>query len=141
MHIGKTWTTIDRLSTIWKSSLSDRIKREFFHTETVLLLHSCTIWTLTRRYKKKLGIKYTLMLYIALNKSWKQHPTKHHLYGHLPPISQTIQVRRARHAGKRWTPTHGHSSVGGLAETYIHHLRANTGCRLEDLPNAMTNRD
>ena len=26
-------------------------------------------------------------------------PTRHQLYGHLPPITKTIQVRRTRHAG------------------------------------------
>ena len=35
-------------------------------------------------------------------KSWRQHPTKHQLYGHLPPITKTIQVRRTRHAGHCW---------------------------------------
>ena len=34
-----------------------------------------------------------------LNKSWRQHPTKHQLYGHLPPIMKPIQVRWTRHAG------------------------------------------
>ena len=60
------------------------------------------------------------MLRAILNKSWRQHPTRHQLYGHLPPITKTIQVRRARHAGHcwrsrdelisdvlLWTPTHG----------------------------------
>ena len=28
--IGKAWTATDRLSTIWKSDLSDKINREFF---------------------------------------------------------------------------------------------------------------
>ena len=37
-----------------------------------------------------------------LNKSWQQHPTRHQLYGHLPPITKTIQVRRTRHAGHCW---------------------------------------
>ena len=27
----------------------------------------------------------------AVNKSWKQHPTKPRLYSYLPPISKTIQ--------------------------------------------------
>ena len=36
-----------------------------------------------------------------MNKSWGQHPTKQ-LYGHLPLISKTIQVRRTRHAGHCW---------------------------------------
>ena len=30
------------------------------------------------------------------------NPTRHQLYGHLPPISKTIQVRRTRHAGQYW---------------------------------------
>ena len=37
-----------------------------------------------------------------LNKSWRQHPTRHQLYGHLPTITKTIQVRRTRHAGHCW---------------------------------------
>ena len=42
------------------------------------------------------------MLRAILNKSWKQHPTRHQLYGHLPPIMKTIKVRRTRHAGHCW---------------------------------------
>ena len=38
------------------------------------------------------------MFRAILNKSWRQHPTRHQLYGHLPPITKTIQVRRTRHA-------------------------------------------
>ena len=34
--------------------------------------------------------------------SWRQHPTRHQLYGHLPPITETIQVRQTRHAGHCW---------------------------------------
>ena len=37
-----------------------------------------------------------------MNKSWRQHPTKHQLYGHLPPITKTIQVRWTRHTGHCW---------------------------------------
>ena len=36
------------------------------------------------------------------SQSWRQHPTRHQLYGHLPPITKTIQVRRTRHAGHCW---------------------------------------
>ena len=42
------------------------------------------------------------MLRAILNKSWQQHPTRHQLYSHLPPIMKTIQVRRTRHAGHCW---------------------------------------
>ena len=59
-------------------------------------------WTLTKRPEKKLDGNYTRMLRAILNKSWRQHPTTHQLYGHLPPITKTIQVRRTRHAGHCW---------------------------------------
>ena len=42
------------------------------------------------------------MLRAILNKSWRQHLTRHQLYGHLPPITKTMQVRRTRHAGHCW---------------------------------------
>ena len=32
------------------------------------------------------------MLLAVFNKPWKQYPMKELLYGHLPPILQTIQV-------------------------------------------------
>ena len=42
------------------------------------------------------------MLRAILNESWLQHPTRHQLYGHLPPNTKTIQARRTRHAGHCW---------------------------------------
>ena len=42
------------------------------------------------------------MLRAILNKSWRQHPIRHQLYGHLPPITKTIEVRWTRHAGHSW---------------------------------------
>ena len=60
--------------------------------------YGCTTWTLTKRLEKKLDGNYTRMLRAILNKSWRQHPTRHQLYGHLPPITKTIQVRRTRHS-------------------------------------------
>ena len=99
----KAWTAIDKLSIIWKSNLSDKMKRSFFQAAAVsILLYGCTTWTLTKRLEKKLDGNYTRMLRVIFNKSWWQHPTKHQLYGHLPPITKTIQVRRTRHAGHCW---------------------------------------
>ena len=69
---------------------------------TSILLCGCTTWTLTKRLEKKLDGNYTRILRAILNKSWRQHPTRHQLYGHLPPITKTIQVRRTRHAGHSW---------------------------------------
>ena len=94
------------------------------------------------------------MLRAILNKSWRQHPTRHQLYGHLPPITKTIQVRRTRHAGHCWrsrdelirdvllgTPTHGRAKSGRPARTYIQQLCEDTGCCPEDLPRAMNERE
>ena len=82
---------------------ADKMKRSFFQAAVVsILLYGCTTWTLTKRLKKKLDGNYTRMLRAILNKSWRQHPTRHQLYGHLPLIPKTIQVRRTRHAGHCW---------------------------------------
>ena len=98
-QLTKAWTPIDKLSIIWKSDLTDKMKRCFFQAAVVsILLYGCTTWTL----EKKLDGNYTRMLRAILNKSWRQHPTKHQLYGHLPPITKTIQARRTRHAGHCW---------------------------------------
>ena len=93
------------------------------------------------------------MLRAILNKSWQQHPTRHQLYGHLPPITKTIQVRRTRQAGHcwrskdelvsdvlLWTPTYGQAKAGWPARTYIQQLCEDTGCNLEDLPEVMNDR-
>ena len=94
---------IDRLSVIWKSDLTDKIKCSFFQAAVVsILLYGCTTWTLTKRMEKKLDGNYTRMLRAILNKSWKKHPTKQHLYGHLLLITKTIKVRQTRHAGHCW---------------------------------------
>ena len=146
---------IYRLSTIWKSDLTDKMKRSFFQAAvTSILLYGCTTWTLTKRLEKKLDGNYTRMLRAILNKSWQQHPTRHQLYGHLPPITKTIQVRRTRHAGHcwrsrdelirdvlLWIPTHGRAKAGRPARTYIQQLCEDTGCCPEDLPRAMNDRE
>ena len=129
-RLTKAWTAINRLSTIWKSDLTDKMKRSFFQAAvTSILLYGCTTWTLTKRLEKKLDGNYTRMLRAILNKSWQRHPTRHQLYGHLPPITKSIQVRRTRHAGHcwrsrdelirdvlLWIPTHGRAKAGRLQD-------------------------
>ena len=90
-RLTKAWTAIGRLSIIWKSDLTDRIKHSFFQAAVVsILLYGCATWTLTKRLEKKLDGNYISMLRAILNNSRRQHPTKHQLYGHLPPITKTI---------------------------------------------------
>ena len=131
------------------------MKRSFFQTAVVsILLYGCTTWTLTKRLEKKLDGNYTRMLRAILNKSWRQHLTRHQLYGHLPPITKTIRVRRTRHARHcwrsrdelisdvlLWTPTHGRAKAGRPARTYIQQLGEDTGCSPEYLSETMNDRE
>ena len=102
----------------------------------------------------KLDGNYTRMLRAILNKSRWQHPTKQQLYGHQLPIAKTIKIRQTRHAGHcwrswdelisdvlLWTPSHGRAKAGRPAVTYIQQLFVDTGCSLEDLHEAMDNRE
>ena len=102
-RLTKAWTAFDRLAIIWKLDLTNKMKRSFFQVVVVsILLYGCTTWTLTKRLEKNLHGNYTRMLKAIWNKSRRQHPTRHQLYHHLPPITKTIQVRRTRHAGHCW---------------------------------------
>ena len=119
-----------------------------------ILLYGCTTWTLTKRLEKKLDGNYTRMLRVILNKSWRQQPTKHQLYGYLSPVTSTIkirQTRRARHCWRSrdelisdvllWTPSHGRAKARRPARTYIQQLCVDTGCSPENLPEAMNDRE
>ena len=130
------------------------MKRSFFQAAVVsILLYGCTTWTLTKRTEKKLDGNYTRMLQAILNKSWGQHPTKQQLYGHLPPITKTVKVRRTRNAGHckrssdelisdvlRWTPSHSRAKAGQPARTNIQQLCVDAGCSPVDQPEVMNDR-
>ena len=131
------------------------MNRCFFQAAIVsILLYGCTTWTLIKRLKKKLNGNYKRMLRAILNKSWKQHPTKQKLYGHLPLITKTIQVRRTRHAGPcwkstdeiisdvlLWTPSYGRAKAGRPARTYIQQICKDTGCSPGDILEAMNDEE
>ena len=92
-QLAKAWIAIDKLSVIWKSDLTDKMKRSFFQAAIgSILLYGCTTWTLTKWTEKNLDGNYTKMLWAILNKSWRQHPTKKQLYGHIPPIYIYIYI-------------------------------------------------
>ena len=153
-RLTKALTAIDKLLIIWKSDLTNKMKHSFFQAAVAsILLHGCTTWTLTKQLEKKLDGNYTRMLQTILNKSWRQHPTKYQLYGHLPPITKTIKVRWTRHAEHcwrsrdelksdvLWTPSYDQAKAGRSARTYIQQLCEDTGCSSEDLPDAMNDRE
>ena len=76
-----------------------------------------------------------------MNKSWRQHPTKHQLYGHLPPITKTIQVRWTHQWCTPMDPAYGQAKAERPAWTYIQQLCEDMGCSPEDLPKAMNDRE
>ena len=52
--LTKAWTAI-----IWKSDLTDKMKRSFFQAMVMsILLYGCTTWTRTKRLEKKLDGNY-----------------------------------------------------------------------------------
>ena len=150
-QLAKAWTAIDRLSVIWKTNMTDKMKRGFLKpTVEPILLYRCTTWTLTKLIEKKLDGSCTGMLRAILNKSWWQQPIKQQLYGHSPPATKTVKVSRTRHVGHcrrskdellsvvlLWTPSHGRAKAERPTRTYIQQLCADTGCSPEDLPEAM----
>ena len=74
MRLAKAWTAIDRLSIIWKSDLTDKMKHSFFQAAVVsILLYGCTTWTLTKCMEKKLDGNCTRMLQAISNKSCRPH--------------------------------------------------------------------
>ena len=154
-RLAKAWSAHDWLSVLWKSDLTDKMKRSFFQAAVVsILLYGCTTWTLKKRMEKKLDGNYIRMLRAILNKSWRQQPTKQQLYAPLSPITKTIKIRRTRHAGRwwrskdklindvlQWTPSHRLAKAGRPARTYLQQLCADTGCSSENLPEAMDDRE
>ena len=88
-RLAKARTANNRL---WKSDLTDKMKRSFFQAAVVsILLYGCTTWMLSQRMEKELDGNYTRMLQAIMNKSWRQYPTTQQLYGHRPLITKTIK--------------------------------------------------
>ena len=95
------------------------------------------------------------MLRAILNKSWRQHPRRHQLYGHLSrnlsilsrnlfKLDEPDMLEKQGRTHKWCTlmdPTHGRAKTGRPARTYIQQLCEDTGCCPEDLPEAMNDRE
>ena len=121
-RLTKAWTAINRLSIIWKSDLTDKMKRSFFQAAvTSILLYGCTTWTLTKRLEKKLDGNYT-------------RRTRHagHCWRSRDELIRDVLL---------WTPTHGRAKTGRPARTYIQQLCEDTGCCPEDFPRAINDRE
>ena len=152
---GSSLKQVDKFTYLGSSVSSTETDINIFFQAVVvsILLYGCTAWTLTKRIERKLDGNYTRMLRAILSKSWRQHPAKQQLYGHWPPSMKSIQVRQTRYAEHCWrnrdelisdillgTPLHRQGKAGQPARTYIQQLGDDTGCSLEDLPEAIGDR-
>ena len=123
--------------------------RSFFQAAIVsILLYGSTTWSLIKWMEKNIDGNYSRILRAILNKSWRQHPTKQQLYGHLTPITKTIKIGRTRHVGHcwrigdklisdvlLWTPSLRRAKAGRPARSYIQQLCSDTVCSHEDHDN------
>ena len=92
IRIKKAVNVIDKLPVIWKSDPHWWNKTGFLPT---CVCDGTTVWIYlqnpdSKHMEKKLDENNTRMLWVILNKFWKQRPTKQHLYGHFLAILQTI---------------------------------------------------
>ena len=117
------------------------VSSNYFNLITVIYLNTVIWFQVFPSNTNNYMVSSNYFDLIILNKSWRHHPTRHQLYGHLSPITKTIQVRRTSHTGHcwgskdecisdalLWTPTYGRAKVGRPARTYIQQLCEDTGC-------------
>ena len=117
IHIVKVWTDIDKLSTIRKFDIFDKIQQEFFQIVTIsVLLYDCTTWTLMKQLEKRLDGNYTRMLCAVFNKSWRSPswPLTIHLTNYPGKTNKTCWALL-----KKQEPTHNqHSPVDSYTWTH-----------------------
>ena len=153
-RLAKAWTAIDWLSVIWKSDLTDKIKRSFFtssdRVDTAIWMHHMDA---SKTYGEKTGWQFHKNAASCIGQVLEATP--HKTAAARPPTTHhenhQIQTRHAGHCWRSkdeligdvllWTPSHWRAKVGRPAWTYIQQLCADTGCSLEDLPGAMDDRD
>ena len=155
IRIAKSWSALDKLSSIWKSNLTATLKRNVFRAVVdSVLLYGSEAWTLTKKLERKLDGTYTRMLRVVFNISWKLHLTNKKLYGNIPTLSKTIRERRTRFAGHcfrrkneiisgvlMWMPAHGFTKRGRPKRNYIKQLTDDTGLTVEEAKTAMKDRN
>ena len=103
-RLAKAWTAINRLSIIWKSDLTDKMKRSFFpgsgHIDTAIWLHYMDAnRTAGEEARRQLHKNATCNLEQVLAANTPQD-TK--CTATCPLSRKTIQVRRTRHARHCW---------------------------------------
>ena len=119
-------------------------------------------WFIPFRFWNLFNLYYKNIFYIKFN-YWRVYfssivleatPHKAVAIWSLPPITKTIKIRWIRHVGHcwrsrdellsdvlLWTPSHGWTKAGRLAQTYIQQFCVDMGYSPEDLPEVMNDRE
>ena len=135
--------------------MSRKIKTKIFRTAVEpVLLYGAETWTLKKADSRALDGTYTRMLRRVFGISWKSHTTNAVLYGNIPPVTETIKIRRLRFAGHIhrlkdqpaqqllfWQPAYGHRYQGRPHKTFPDVLKEDTGLGPGDLRVLMGDRD
>ena len=143
--MGKVWTVIDMLPKIWKSDLFDKINTivEISHLELNEALGEKAWWELNKNavccseYILEVT-PYKTAAILPLTTNLTNYPSTMNM------TSWTLLEKQGR--THKWRSFSGflHLEVSVLAKqqkTYKYQLCADTGCRLEDLPKVMANKD
>ena len=97
---AQAWSACNKLHQIWQSNIANKTKIAFFRAcVESILMYGCETWTMKREFEKRLDGTYTRLLMRAQNLSWKDHPILEEIYKNIPPVSQTVRMRRNRLAG------------------------------------------
>ena len=140
------------MNSIWKSRLSDNMKRNFFRaTVEYVLIYGSVSWTLIKALEKRLNVNYTRMLRAILNRYLKDHPNNKDIYGNIPEICKLQRLRFSGHCliSKLelasdviiWQPTHGKRKRGQPRRTYVDQLVDDTLCDVNEIKKVMEDRD
>ena len=146
IQLAKAWTAMDRLPVIWKSDLTDKIKRSFFpsssHVDTAIWMQYMDAnWT----YRE------TAWWQLHKNIDGGSTPQSSSCTATYHPSRKVRQTRHVGHCWRSgdehvsdifpWTPSHVRAKAGWPAKIHVQQLCADTGCSLEDLPEAMDDRE
>ena len=132
--LAKSWAVTERLSIIWKSDLTDKMKHSFFQAAVLsILLYRYATWTLTKRIEKKLDGNYNKnaagnieqVLEIIPPQSSSCTATDHPSW----KLSKLDEPDMWNTAGDElisdvllWTPLHSRPKAGRPPRTNIHHV-------------------
>ena len=150
------WKACHKLKQIWKSTIKRKLKILIFRAtiETILLYGSET-WTITKTFENKIDGRYTKLIRMILNISWRYNIHNKILYIGLPKISEVIRDRRMTIAGHYvrqkdeachdlifWQPINGKRHRGRQPITFIDNLKNDTELdNVEEICNVMSDRE